>query len=233
MNISSISGDLHVTVLIPMKPLHLAKSRLSKELDSGSRAALAMGMFSHVVKVAMESAVTGIWVIGGDDQVRERARQLGAQWHEDLGTGLNDAVSNAMNAADEVDLPSLYLPADLPFLQSSDIVALLTASEAGTKLALAPAQRDAGTNAMFVPASSGFRPALGKDSFRRHQDLAQALGLPYSVCESPGFSLDLDTPADLNRCEEIEPGFLGKLTGWSDLSASLTREYPLGLQGND
>ena len=65
---------------------------------------------------------------------------------------------------------------------------------------LAPAQRDGGTNAILAPAGSGFRSLLGRDSFVRHQELAQAMGLPYAVCNSPGFALDLDTPEDLARC---------------------------------
>ena len=174
-----------------------------------------------------------IWVVGGDDRVRELTRHLGAQWIEETGSGLNEALSDGIKAADKAGLGSLYLPADLPFLRPSDIVALLTASEDGSRLALAPAQRDGGTNAMLVPARSGFGPLLGEDSFRRHTDLAQRLGMLYAVCDSPGFALDLDTPADLKRCEEIEPGFLVRLTGPADLPAGIAPESMLGLPGDD
>ena len=202
-----------VVAVVPMKPLHLAKSRLSKLLDPGRRAALTIGMFTRVVTAAQDSAIAEISVVGGDDEVRGRARQLGARWIEDVGKGLNEAVTAAMDAAAAAGLPSMYLPADLPFLRSTDIAALLTASENGTKLALAPAQRDGGTNAMLVPSRSAFRPVLGRDSFRLHKDLALRLGMRYAVCESPGFALDLDTPADLKLCMERESGFLESLIG--------------------
>ena len=231
MNVLNHGGGGFVA-LVPMKPLHLAKSRLSAQLVPSQRAALSIGMLAGVLSAAVESAMSEIWVVGGDDKIRELTRRLGARWIEDTSAGLNDALSDAINAADNAGLHSLYLPGDLPFLRSGDIAALIAASEGGSKLALAAAQRDGGTNAMLVPARSRFRPALGEDSFRRHTDLAQRLGMPYAVCDSPGFALDLDTPADLERCEEIEPGFLGRLAGLPDLPANTTPESIIGLPGD-
>ena len=63
-----------VVAVVPMKPLHLAKSRLSKLLDPGRRAALTIGMFTRVVTAALESSMAEVWGGGGDDEVRGRAR---------------------------------------------------------------------------------------------------------------------------------------------------------------
>jgi len=138
-----------------------------------------------------------------------------------------------MKIGDAGGYASLYLPADLPFMRSSDIAAILSASEGGSKLTFAPAQQDGGTNAMLVPARSGFRPLLGNDSFRRHVASARAIGLPYATCDSPGFALDLDTPSDLMRCEELEPGFLERMTSQQEFRPVQSSESKLGLSGND
>lgn len=217
-------GSAGTVALIPMKPLRQAKSRLSSHLDSDQRAALTIGMFDNVVAAAAESDVVAIWVVGGDFQDDERSRYSGVQWFPDSGRGLNVALSDAMDSADQSDLASLYLPADLPFLGGVDVAAILAASEGGSKLALAPARWDRGTNALLVPSRSEFRPVLGMDSFLRHEELAQRLAMPYVECRSPGFALDLDTPGDLARCEDLEPGFLDRLTGKSDRSAGLAPE---------
>lgn len=222
-----------VVALIPMKPLHLAKSRLSTRLHSGHRAALALGMFAGVVKAAFNSKVAEIWVVGGDFKASERSRYPGIRWLDDPGLGLNDALSEAMKLADDAGFASLYLPADLPFLKSGDIDAMVETSEGGAKLAFAPAQSDGGTNAMLVPASSGFRPLLGEDSFRRHQQVAGDMGIPYGLCNSSGFDLDLDTPTDLTRCEEIQPGVIETLMGSFDMLANPEENSMLGLPGND
>ena len=222
-----------VVAVVPMKPLHLAKTRLADELDSSQRGALAMGMFAKVVTAALESELVEVWVIGGDFPASERSRYPDVRWLDDPGMGLNEALSEAMKLADAAGYACLYLPADLPFLRSSDIAAMLSASDGGSKLTLVAAHHDGGTNAMLVPAQSGFRPLLGNHSFRRHVASALARGMPYAKCVSPGFALDLDTPSDLVRCEGLEPGFLERMTSRQEFRPVQSAESTLGLSGND
>ncbi len=233
MNEDLYEAGASVVAVVPMKPLHLAKTRLAGVLNSSQRASLAMRMFAKVVTAALESELAEVWVIGGDFHVSERSLYPAVRWLDDPGLGLNEALSEAMKIGDAVGYASLYLPADLPFLRSNDIAAILSVSDGGSRLTLAPAQQDGGTNAMLVPALSGFRPFLGNDSFRRHVGSARGLGLPYVACHSPGFALDLDTPSDLMRCEGLEPGFLERMTSQQEFRPVQSAESTLGLSGND
>ena len=200
-----------IVAVVPMKPLHLAKSRLAVRLSPLQRSALSLGMFRKVVQTALESPVDRLWVIGGDGTVKQAASELGAEWHEDEGSDLNESLTRAFQKAFASGLAPMYLPADLPFVIPDDVSELVKASADGQKLTLSPAHRDGGTNAMLVPLGSPFRPALGLNSFQRHKSQAAALGVPLSICDRAGFGLDLDTPEDLKAYEEIEPGLLVRL----------------------
>ncbi len=213
-----------IVAIVPMKPLHSAKMRLAGVLSPSDRAALSLGMMRNVVTAA-QSVLGEVWVVGGDDAVRCAAEPLGARWHEDPATNLNDTLSIAMQWAFAAGKAALYLPSDLPLLTAADVRALVQASADGTTLTLAAAKRDGGTNAILTPCGSHFRPALGHQSFQRHKELAQRLDIPFVVCDTAGLALDLDTPSDLAACVEVEAGFVRRLTG--DELVSLTIDKPV------
>lgn len=201
-----------VIAIVPMKPLRLAKSRLADALADEQRASLTLGMLRGVIAAAQGARVSGVWVVGGDDAVRQATEGMGAAWRRDPAGDLNAALAAAMRDAFESGYAALYLPADLPFLAAEDVRSLLRAAECGARLTFAPARRDGGTNAMLIPRGSRFMPLLGKRSFSRHKASAAALGIPYAVCDSGGFAIDLDTPADLAACVEAEHGFISRLS---------------------
>ena len=201
-----------VVAVVPMKPLRLAKSRLAPALTAPQRAALTLGMLRGVIAAAQGAPVSAAWVVGGDDAARQVAADMGADWRRDAAGDLNAALAAAMRDAFEGGCAALYLPADLPFIGADDVSALLETSQGGALLTFAPAQRDGGTNAMLIPRGSRFRPLLGKRSFSRHKASAEALGIPYAVCDSGGFAIDLDTPADLAACVKVERGFISRLS---------------------
>lgn len=205
-----------IVAIVPMKPLLRAKTRLADALTPSERAAVSLGMLCRVVAAAQASSLGGVWVIGGDAVVKQAVERAGATWRKDCGADLNASIALAMRQAFKCGKSALYLPADLPFVTACDVNALLSASQDGATLALAPAKRDGGTNAMLIPFGSPFRPALGKRSFCRHKAQAQRLGIAFAVCESEGFGIDLDTPADLAVCAATEPGFVNKLTALAD-----------------
>lgn len=206
-----------IVAIVPMKPLQRAKTRLADVLTPLERAAVSLGMLRRVVAAAQASSLSGVWVIGGDAVVKRAAARMGAKWRKDCGGNLNDSLALAMRQAFKCGNAALYLPADLPFVTACDVNALLDASRDGSALAFAPAKRDGGTNAMLIPRNSPFRPALGKRSFCRHKAQARRLGIAFAVCESEGFGIDLDTPADLAVCAAAEPGFVDNLTALAGL----------------
>ena len=199
-----------IVAVVPMKPLNRSKTRLASVLSEQQRADLSLSMFSRVITEA-NAALGVVWVVGGDDTVRDTAERLGALWREDPGSDLNDSLSIAFDEACKKGLSPIYLPADLPFVTAADIHRIVQASGNGKTLTLSPAQQDGGTNAMLIPQCLSFPPLLGKDSFSLHKRQATSRGIPYAVCLSEGLGLDLDTPDDLALCDEIQPGFLATM----------------------
>ena len=202
---------VELAAVIPMKSLAESKSRLAPTLDSRQRAALSLGLLDLVLSAAVASSLDRVIVLGGDEDVRSMASGRGAEWMSDTGGGLNRELIAALGRLSAAGMASVYIPGDLPLLTASDVEALIETSRGGELLTLCPAAEDAGTNGLVVPANSPFRPTLGQDSFARH--LRAAEGLPHAVCHAPGFGLDLDSMADLEACERLQPGFTERMLG--------------------
>ena len=202
-----------IVALVPMKPLRLGKTRLSGHLTPSDRATLSLNMLGVVVESCVKAELSHVWVLGGDDTVECQAIELGVQWRDDNGVGLNLALAQAFEWVFAKGLTACYLSADLPFVTPEDVLALVELSEIGQRLTLSPARRDGGTNAMIVPVDSVFRPALGAGSFRRHRQLAATLGIQPRLYDSPGLGLDLDTADDLKDYQEMRPDLMDQLIG--------------------
>ena len=200
-----------VVAIIPMKPLEAAKSRLAPRLSRTERQALALNVLEHVVRQASRASLHSVWVVGGGPVVRCLALKNGAQWHEDATSGLNACLSESFEMAFQHGLSPLYLPGDLAMLDWPDIQALTRSLRPGTNLVICPDEKIEGTNALLLPHDSPFKPLLGPDSFRRHMDSAQSLGLSAAIYNSPGLAFDLDTPADIEELERRSPGTIETL----------------------
>ena len=199
-------------MIVPMKPLRLVKSRLAERLESHQREAIGLGMFNRVVGAAVDSSAAAVWVVGGDEAVKQASLQVGAQWWEDHGKDLNDSLTVTFEKAFRAGFAPAYLPADLPFVSSEDVSNLIEASSAGETVTLSPAHRDGGTNAIVVPTYAAFRPMLGHDSFEKHRKQAHEEGIALEIFDSTGIGLDLDTPDDLAAYEMMEPDLIKRLT---------------------
>ena len=112
----------------------------------------------------------------------------------------------------------LFLPGDLPFLQTDELKALIARANSNVgedsvpSIVLSPANKGGGTNAILIPQPLAFRLQLGPDSLSRHIAEARRLGLEPSMYASPGLARDLDTWEDLQEYETQEPGLLAHLT---------------------
>lgn len=194
-----------------MKPLAASKSRLSSALSDKQRMALALNMVWHVLRAAVRAPLEHVWVVGGDPDVRRLAESGGACWRADTAEELNATLADAFDLAFHCGLAPLYLPGDLPLLESHEVQGLISASRHGANVVLSPDVRGDGTNALLLPVGSPLRPSLGPGSFPRHLELARSLGLKVAIYHSPGLSFDLDIPEDLASLEVRRPGLLGEL----------------------
>jgi 2-phospho-L-lactate guanylyltransferase len=196
-------GDANIFVL--MKPLALSKSRLKDVLNEEERRVMSLAMLVRAIRASREAVGERVTVVGGDEVVRRLAELEGAAWREEPAAGLNASLSVLLREAVAAESGvSVYLPADLPLIEPADVDELL--SQGGPScVVIAPDRWRSGTNALVVPAGTGFTPCLGRNSFENHKAEATRCGLAISLCESPGLLLDLDTPADLDELLSRRP----------------------------
>ena len=203
--------EYDIIAIVPMKPLVEGKSRLAQSLSPQERANISVGMLRRVLLALKGAAIDPIWVVGGDERVRNIARNQGGMWYEEMGRNLNDTLGKAVEEAFRRGKSALYIAGDLPFVKPSDIHSFIQASRGAGNVTLAPARRDNGTNAMLIPHGSRFKPELGRRSFNKHLSQAAKLETSVAIAYSPGLGLDLDVVDDLESYQHMEPGLIERL----------------------
>ena len=186
-------------VLIPVKPLDVAKSRLAKTLSLPEREKLIISMLAHVLKVVTTTSLfNAICVASADETILAFAKKQGAtplfvplqNHNSDLQTA---ALKAPINNADRL----LTLSADLPLLTINDINKLYELMQTND-IVLAPSKEKTGTNAIF--SKPQLVPYLfGPGSFANYQHAAEKINLQTAVYTSPTIAFDVDTPKDLTE----------------------------------
>ena len=200
-----------IIAIIPMKPLVEGKSRLAQSLSPEERANISVGMLRRVLGALVGASIDPVWVVGGDDRVKNQARNQGGTWFEEMGRNLNDTLDKAFQQAFRRGKSALYIAGDLPFVKPSDIHSFIQASRGAGNVTLAPARRDNGTNAMLIPHGVNFKPELGRRSFNKHLAQAAKLETSVAIAYSPGLGLDLDVVDDLESYQHMEMGLIERL----------------------
>ncbi len=191
-------------VLVPLKPLAQAKSRLASELAPPRRQRLARAMADDLL--AMLGAQPGIGpivVCGSDESARHVARRAGVRFlpESHLGAhGLNAVVDAAAGLfAEEGHDALLVVPADLPLLTGGELQEFLRVHSKGglRAVTIGPDRWYRGTNLLAWRGLPNFPAQYGPGSFARHCAAARSQGARLTLCELPGASVDVDEPADL------------------------------------
>jgi 2-phospho-L-lactate/phosphoenolpyruvate guanylyltransferase len=203
-------------VLVPMKPLASAMTRLAPVASGPRRQALVLAMLNRVLKAAAGAAgADACCVVGGDDVVRQSVTGLGVRWVKEEGEGLNGALSAAMGHAFADGASAvIILPADLPMITADEVRRVIAASDGLTQAVGVAATRDGGTNALLIPARYAIQPAYGVDSFARHRGLIDAAGATLQTIDAPGIAFDLDTAEELAWAETDVEGFAADVDSW-------------------
>ncbi len=203
-------------VLVPMKPMATAKSRLAPLVMDSHRQAVALLML-HRVLAAVGGSVgaEACQVVGGDAVVQQVAAHHGVRWRPEPGHDLNSSLWLAMQTAYQNNAQAtLFLPADLPEATPMDVRAVVAASRGLTIPVGVRARNDGGTNALLMPTAYALPPALGEASYARHAAEVQACGVELHEAGAPGLAFDVDTPADLTLAEAHLDGFTADLGRW-------------------
>jgi 2-phospho-L-lactate/phosphoenolpyruvate guanylyltransferase len=192
-----------VDVLIPVKRLAGAKSRLADGYEPSARQALALAMTAGVVAAARAAAgVDRVWIVTSEPG----AGSLGAATLDDGGLPWNEGLAHAIAALQPRPQAVAVVAGDLPLVTAADIEALVAAIPAhGIAVARA---HDAGSNGLGLRPPDALVPNFGlPGSAARHLERARDAGLEAVLVDRPGLAHDIDTPADAARVRDrLPPG---------------------------
>lgn len=200
MTTTSTGAGIVWSVVVPIKRLDRAKSRLA--LPDGPRADLALAMANDTVRAAMATRSVGEVVVVTDDQRAGRLlRAIGARVVADRpDAGLNPALRHGMRHASHDAVG--FLSSDLPALRPGDLESALEAAAAHQHAVVGDAE-GTGTTLLTTSRGTAVTPRFGPGSLAAHladgaADLTGQAGA--------GLRRDVDTLDDLRRALRLGVG---------------------------
>ncbi|NLU81570.1 2-phospho-L-lactate guanylyltransferase [Rhodococcus sp. HNM0569] len=209
-------------VLVAVKSLELAKSRLAAHLDARARSGLVLAMLTDTVSAALSvDVVEAVTVVTPDPAVARAATQAGAlvlaepalpalpgtgRTHHLAATpeqGLNDAVRAAERHVRRTGYPGgvVALQADLPALHAHELRDALGSAPRGRSCVVD--RHGTGTSALLASgAEFALHPCFGPHSAARHL----ASGARALDGDWPGLRTDIDTVDDLRAAADVGLG---------------------------
>lgn len=191
-------------VLVPLKRLDGAKSRLAGLLTAAERVALMEAMLAGVLAAVREArGVEALTLVSSEPTAASLAASHGVGCWNDRGLAWNEALAAAMREVVRAPCAAV-VSADLPLLAAAEVSALLEAvPERGVAIARA---LDGGTNAVAMRPPGAAETCFGSPgSSGLHAELAAGAGVDAVVLDVPGLALDLDCRADAERLVAAAP----------------------------
>ncbi|MFL5996297.1 MAG: 2-phospho-L-lactate guanylyltransferase [Streptomyces sp.] len=192
------------TIVLPVKPFHRAKSRLSA-WPGTSREKLAHAFFRDTLEAVLGTAdVAHVIVVTGDREAGAEARSQGATVVYDPSHGLNAAIRMAASYADTLAgrRPIAVLTADLPALRSTELNDVLASAATHDQAFLAD-HRGEGTTLLSASRPRWLNPAFEQGSRRRHR---RGGAVEITDLQAPSVRLDVDTLDDLRLAQRLGVG---------------------------
>ena len=195
------------TVLIPMKPLAAAKSRLA--LAEDARAALAAAMLGDVIEAALRTpSVVRVVVTSADRAALDHAASIGAvplrTAEGELNADLRAAITAVAQTSDVGGVAIVV--ADAACLHPDDLAAVIAAAPADRQAFVR--SLDEGTTILLARDSAMLDPHFGPDSADAHGQS----GADLTACVSRSARVDVDTLAALDTALRLGPG--ARTTKW-------------------
>lgn len=203
---SPAGGQEDVGVIIAVKRLGAAKTRLAPVLSASGRENIVLAMLVDTIGAASAvAAVRAITIVTPDDVAAGVARGLGAhvvvdptpEHHPDP---LNNAILQAAVVVSASTPNIVVLQGDLPALQSHELAEAIDAAR-GQRRSFVADRQGTGTAALFAFGAAP-DPLFGPDSARRHTD-SGAIELTEAW---PGLRCDIDTADDLSVAMRLGVG---------------------------
>jgi 2-phospho-L-lactate guanylyltransferase len=173
MSGTQTAAPADIGLVIAVKRLAAAKTRLAPVFSAATREAVVLAMMVDTIRAALAvPALRSVTVVTPDQVAADTARQLGALSLTDpTPDGHRDPLNNAIAAAEAVvreSTPNIVaLQGDLPALQPQELAEAIAAARSYPRSFVGD-RHGTGTSALFafdVP----LEPRFGPDSARRHQ----------------------------------------------------------------
>jgi 2-phospho-L-lactate guanylyltransferase len=191
------SSEADIGLVIAVKRLSAAKTRLAPIFSATTREAVVLAMLIDTITAAAAvPAVQSITVVTPDDVAGDAARQLGARVLPDpTPQGHRNPLNNAIAAAEEAVRPEtsniVVLQGDLPALQPRELDDAIAVARAYARSFVGD-RHGSGTSAL-IAFGVALDPRFGQDSAERHRHSG---GIELTGAW-PGLRCDIDTPEDL------------------------------------
>ena len=193
------------TLVLPLKPLALAKSRLA-EATGPLRPELALAFALDTVAAALRSrTVARALVVTDDPLAAAQLAALGALVVADFpAAGLNAALAHGVEVARSAHGAGSVaaMSADLPALRPQELDQVLTAAAAYPRAFLADTQL-VGTTVLTAASGTALAPDFGGTSRLRH---AASGAYELTLRDVPSIRRDVDTPDDLRAALRLGTG---------------------------
>ncbi|MER7181116.1 2-phospho-L-lactate guanylyltransferase [Streptomyces hyaluromycini] len=194
------------TLVIPLKPLAQAKSRLADTAADGLRPSLALAFAQDTVAAALAcQSVKDVAVVTDDTLAGRELSALGARIVPDTpARGLNAALRHGAAAvrASRPESPVAALNADLPAVRPLELARVLDAA-AEFPRAFLPDAAAIGTTLLAAAPGRELAPAFGLDSRARH---AASGAEELRLAGVDSVRQDVDTGADLRAALALGVG---------------------------
>jgi 2-phospho-L-lactate guanylyltransferase len=183
-------------MVVPVKSLDGAKSRLAPALSPVERAALTLAMLEDVLDAALAQEGWETWVASPDESVLEVSARRGARAFPEAAGSLLGALHLVEEEAGAASGELAVLLADVPLVSASTLRDALALDAA---VVAAPAGSDGGTNLLVRWPPLVIPARFGPNSFGRHRWAARRARVTFETAEHPELSFDVDRPEDLAR----------------------------------
>jgi 2-phospho-L-lactate/phosphoenolpyruvate guanylyltransferase len=182
-------------IVLPVKSLDDAKSRLGPVLSPLERAALTLAMLEDVLDVTLAMPGWDSWVVSPDESVLEVAVRRGAEPIREEEPPLTKAIHQVEEeaAGRGLDALAVLLP-DTPLVTGP---VLIRALHTLGPVVLAPSVDEAGTNFLLRRPPRAIPARFGPDSYRKHLQEAAEADVPTAVVEAHELAFDLDVVDDI------------------------------------
>ena len=203
----------NLLVVVPMKDLREAKSRLNDTLTGKERELLAKLLFLRTLTIlnTIRSNNKNFFDIGVVTQsltIKNLIKEFDIFLIEERSKGLNLALKDSYLWASKKNYKFLaILPADLADPKPDEILSFLNHYKASSEptVALCPSN-DMGTNALLLSLPSKLTFCFGHNSFIKHSELCKSKGILPKILPFASLRNDVDTKWDFKKIKHKKLG---------------------------